>query len=77
MYGRSGRVRRKTKTKTTTRRAAANPRAKAAAKRKAAAPKKSTTTGRATSGKVGRKRGSVDNYDNNFLSLFMVTGRQI
>ena len=64
MYGRSGRVRRKTKAKTKTRRAAANPRAKAAAKRKAAAPKKSTTTGRATSGKVGRKRGSVDTKTN-------------
>ena len=67
-YGRSARVRRKTRAKTTTRRAAANPRAKAAAKRKAAAPKKSTAlnapTGRATSGKVGRKRGSVDTKKN-------------
>ena len=67
-YGRSARVRRKTRAKTTTRRAAANPRAKAAAKRKAAAPKKSTAlnapTGRATSGKVGRRRGSVDTKTN-------------
>ena len=51
-YGRSGRVKKKAKSKSKTTRAAANPRAKAAAKRKAAAPKKATTTGRATSGNI-------------------------
>ena len=63
-YGRSGRVKKKAKSKSKTTRAAANPRAKAAAKRKAAAPKKATATGRATSGKVGRKRSSVDTKTN-------------
>ena len=51
-YGRSGRVKKKAKSKSKTTRAAANPRAKAAAKRKAAAPKKAPATGRATSGNI-------------------------